>query len=284
MKFSIITPCYNSGHKIKQAIGSVRGQININLEHIIQDGSSTDGSAEWLLNQHDLDVRSETDSGMYQAINRGWNRATGDILSWLNSDEQYLPGTLNKVAKTFEDNPDVDMMWGNLICINKYGETLAARREIPARAIYLKNSTCYIGSCTTFFRRKLWDSGILKLDESYKLSADIELYLRLLIGGVKSYHINDYLSLFEVGADNLSATQSENVIKEGLRIRKPYKTFSIPILRNLIKSARYTEKFLHGSYLKKNIKYLYAQNEIPNYKEVTGHSIGYKFNFENNNP
>ena len=281
MKFSIITPCFNSGNKIKRAIGSVRGQKNKNLEHIIQDGGSTDDSAEWLQQHLDIDFNSKPDSGMYQAINRGWSRATGDILSWLNSDEQYLPGTLDKVAKTFENNPDVDMVWGNHICVNEHGDALAARREIPARSLYLKNCMCYIGSCTTFFRRRLWDSGILKLNENYKLSADLDLYLRLLTRGYKSFHINDYLSLFEVGYENLSARHYDDVIKENSMILKPYNTVYTPITRTFIQAVRYSEKFTDGAYRTTNIQYLYAQNEKPTYKQIQTQHVGYKFKFNN---
>lgn len=91
-RFSVVTPTRNSLTKLKCCVGSVRGQTGVEVEHLVHDACSTDGTVGWLSGQNDLDSVSENDSGMYDAINRGWSRASGDIVSWLNSDEQYLPG------------------------------------------------------------------------------------------------------------------------------------------------------------------------------------------------
>ncbi len=279
MKFSIITACYNSGAKIKRAVGSIRGQAGVSLEHIIQDGQSGDNSLDWLFSQSDLDVRSEADSGMYQAINRGWARASGDILSWLNSDEQYLPGTLEKVLSVFEKYPDVDVVWGNMICIDPSGEPIAARREIPARFLYMRNCTCYMPSCAVFFRRKLWDSGILKLDETFRVSADKDLYLRLLRANIKMFHIKDYLSLFEVSDENLSVTMKHHVKDEGIRIYRDYGAFKNPILRRAVHGLRYCEKLMQGSYFRRDISYTLTISDKPEYREVSAPHVGSRFAF-----
>ena len=99
--FSIATPTRNDLDKLKRCIGSVRGQTSVRVEHLIQDAQSTDGTADWLAAEEGLDYRSEADHGMYDAINRAWGRARGQILAWLNSDEQYLPGALARVADFF---------------------------------------------------------------------------------------------------------------------------------------------------------------------------------------
>lgn len=280
MKFSITTACYNSMDKIQRAIGSVRGQKGYRYEHIIQDGGSSNGSVDWLNRQSNLDVCSEPDSGMYQAINRGWARATGDIFSWLNCDEQYLPGTLEKVARAFAENPEVDVVWGNFICVDASGQPIAARREIPVRYLYMRNCTCYIPSCTVFFRKKLWESGILQLDETFKVSSDKDLYLRLLKAGHKFFNINEYLALFEVDEHNLSATIKVRVAEEGARIFNEYGAFTIFVSRKLIKLARYLEKWFRGAYRNVNIQYQYSCDEMMNHKIISACKIGSKFSFD----
>lgn len=140
MKFSVITPTRNAIDKLKRCVGSVRGQTGVAIEHIIQDACSTDGTPDWLAAQPDVLARSEPDAGMYDAINRGWGRASGDIFSWLNSDEQYLPGTLEKVAGVFERNPDVDLIYGDALVVDATGNLLAARREIRLSRTYIANS------------------------------------------------------------------------------------------------------------------------------------------------
>ena len=131
MKFSVVTPTRNALDKLKRCVGSVRGQTGVEIEHIVQDACSTDGTPEWLAGQADLLARSEQDAGMYDAINRGWGRATGDILSWLNSDEQYLPGTLEKVAGVFARNPEIDLIYGDALVVDAAGDLRAMRVRRP---------------------------------------------------------------------------------------------------------------------------------------------------------
>ena len=98
MKFSIITPSFRNSQWLKLCIASVADQPGVELEHIVQDSCSDDGTQDWL--PHDPRVKAfiEKDGGMYDAVNRGYRRATGDILAYLNCDEQYLPGALEIVA------------------------------------------------------------------------------------------------------------------------------------------------------------------------------------------
>lgn len=292
--FSIITPSFNSLDNLKRAVGSVRNQTGVSVEHVIQDGGSIDGTAEFLY-KFDAEIRrqrseiqgrqsedcferraltsnlysaytfsyvSERDESMYDAINAGWGKAQGAILSWLNSDEQYLPGTLEKVQKVFADNPAIDVVWGPYICVDPSGNPVSVRKDIPARYFFMRNvRTSYIGSCTVFFRRKLWDSNLLKLNLDYKYSADKELYLRLLKGGVRFKKMKDYLSLFGVSADNLSAIHAGEMADEGARIRSQYAR-SFFLLRTTAVGFRAGCKLLAGCFFDKNISYDYCLNEL----------------------
>ncbi len=216
--FSIATPTLNSLDKLKRCVGSVRGQKNVEYEHIIHDAQSVDGTAEWGMEQKDLLFKSQSDNGMYDAINKAWDESTGDILCWLNSDEQYLPGTLKLVQNIFENNSDVDFVYGNAIVITNEGLPLSARREIRLSTTYISNSFLNAYSCTMFFRKKLFDGGLLRLDDRFKYASDMDMVLRLLDQGTNYIHINQYLSLFTFDGNNLSC--SPKMLLETTEIQK----------------------------------------------------------------
>src|ERR1700722_12182525 len=108
MRFSVVTPSFKQSQWLKLCVASVADQ-GVEHEHIVQDAGSDDGTLDWL--PHDARVKAfiERDRGMYDAVNRGLRRAQGDILSYLNCDEQYLPGALPAVEKFFADHPHVDV-------------------------------------------------------------------------------------------------------------------------------------------------------------------------------
>src|SRR6202167_2040228 len=110
VKFSIITPSFRNSAWLKLCIASVADQEGVEFEHIVQDSCSDDGTQDWL--PHDSRVKAfiGKDGGMYDAVNRGYRRATGDILAYLNCDEQYLPGALKKVQQFFETHPQVEVL------------------------------------------------------------------------------------------------------------------------------------------------------------------------------
>src|SRR5262249_10318369 len=110
MQFSIVTPSYRNSQWLKLCIASVADQEGVEVEHIVQDACSDDGTQDWLL--HDRRVRAfvEKDHGMYDAVNRGFRRARGDILAYLNCDEQYLPGALRNVLAFFKRAPNVEVV------------------------------------------------------------------------------------------------------------------------------------------------------------------------------
>src|SRR6266700_5293799 len=109
LRLSIITPSFLGRQWLKLCIASVADQQGVEVEHIVQDSCSDDGTQDWL--PHDPHVKAfiEKDTGMYDAVNRGYRRATGDILAYLNCDEQYLPGGLAAVKRFFEQNPRVEV-------------------------------------------------------------------------------------------------------------------------------------------------------------------------------
>jgi glycosyltransferase involved in cell wall biosynthesis len=130
MKFSIITPSFRNSNWLKLCLASVTDQQGVEFEHIVQDSCSDDGTQDWL--PHDSRVKAfiEKDAGMYDAVNRGYRRATGDILAYLNCDEQYLPGALKAVGEFFEANPDVEVALAGSIVTDGDGKYLCHRHSL----------------------------------------------------------------------------------------------------------------------------------------------------------
>lgn len=275
MKFSVATPTRNSIDKLKRCVGSVRGQKGVMVEHLVQDANSTDGTREWLELQEGLNYVSERDDGMYDAINKAWERSEGEILSWLNSDEQYLPGTLDRVAHYFKDNPHVDVLFSDYIVADVYGKPVALRREIPFRKLYVVNGFLNMQSATIFFRRKILDSGILKLNSRYKYSADKDLILRIASAGFRIKHIPEYWSVFGVDGTNLSTHPEMKNESEAIRLL--HGAYTSTYLRRLVMLGRTFERMCRGGYLPKNIKYDYAINELPEYVCVESSGLGGRY-------
>lgn len=283
MQFSVVTPTFNTMPWIKRCVGSVRGQQGVAVEHIIQDGGSADGTCEWLALQTDIRFESKPDDGMYDAINRGWDRASGDILSWLNADEQYLPGTLARVQQVFEENPDVELVCGNAIIVDETGAPLAARRELPLRAMWVAHTFLYIYSCTMFFRSSLRERGLLKFDTTFKISGDVDLVLRLLARGVRSMHISNYFSLFGIRADNLSMRpeQDADLLRE---LRSGLGYTSSRLVKAGFRAARWGERLLRSHYWPARLRYPYALDEVPAYKEILATRISGRFDLTKLSP
>lgn len=275
IRFSIATPTRNSLDKLKRCVGSVRGQRDATYEHLVQDAQSTDGTPEWLSAQADLLSVSVSDDGMYDAINRAWERSSGEFLSWLNSDEQYLPNTLATVQEFFDRNPEVDVLYGDYIVVDFKGRAIALRREIPFRRTYAVNSFINTASCTLFFRRRIFDEKLLEFDSSYRYAADMDLVLRLVAAGKIIKHIPQYISVFGIDGSNLSTHPEMEEEIESIRLKNG--AFQSKVLRRCVLFGRYFERLLYGGYQKKNISYYFALDESPKYIEYRKNGIGGRY-------
>jgi glycosyltransferase involved in cell wall biosynthesis len=204
MGISIITPSFRSSQWLKLCIASVADQ-GLPVEHIVQDAGSDDGTLDWLTTDRRVQAFVEKDAGMYDAINRGLRRSQGDILAWLNCDEQYLPGTLAVVQDFFARHPDVDVLFGDVVMVDARGEYLCHRKMLTP----LKYHTwlCHLStlSCAMFFRRRVvFDYGFF-LDPRWRDLGDAEWVLRLLQRGLKMAVQRRFLSVFAQTGANMSA-------------------------------------------------------------------------------
>jgi glycosyltransferase involved in cell wall biosynthesis len=123
-RVSIVTPSYNQAQFLEQTIQSVLAQDYPNLEYIIVDGGSTDGSVE-IIRNYEAQLAwwvSERDRGQSDAVNKGWRKASGEIIGWLNSDDLLLPGTVGKMAAAFEETPGIGIIYGDVFSIDSDGD------------------------------------------------------------------------------------------------------------------------------------------------------------------
>lgn len=191
---SVMTPSFNQADFISQTIHSVLTQNYSHLEYLIIDGGSTDGTLDILRSYSGrLTWLSEPDHGQAEAINKGLQRATGDILAWLNSDDLYLPGALQCIADFFTRQPDVDMVYGDYHLIDSRGKLLLRKKEIPFDYNILLYGLDYISQPTTFFRRRVVER-VGYLDESLHYGLDWEYWLRIARAGGQVAHIPRYLA------------------------------------------------------------------------------------------
>ncbi len=241
---TVITPSLNKLDYLRRCRASVADQAGVDVEHIVVDGGSTDGTAEWLRAQPGIRWVSEPDQGMYDAINKGLNMAKGDLLAYLNADEQYLPDALESVARFFEQRPEADLVFGDALMIRPDGELLAYRKACPARPAFIAADHLYNLSCAIFFRRRVVEKGA-RFDATLRMAGDGDFVVRLLRSGARAAILRRYLAAFTVTGSNLGRGQM--AAEEGTRFRARAPAW-IRLARPLLKAARRIEKVLCGAW------------------------------------
>jgi glycosyltransferase involved in cell wall biosynthesis len=203
---SVVTPSYKQAEWLKLCAASVADQTGegLTVEHIVQDSLSGPEVAEALRPFPRAHLMSEKDAGMYDAINRGWEKATGDILCWLNCDEQYLPGALARVADYFRAHPETEVLFGDAFVVDPEGRYVCSRQVLVPLKYH--SWICHVGtlSCATFFRRDLVKARGFILDTRWKSVGDADLIVRLLRARVNMQVLREYLSVFVDTGENMS--------------------------------------------------------------------------------
>lgn len=260
MKVSVITPSFRNSRWLKLCIASVADQTGVEVEHIIQDACSDDGTQDWL--PHDRRVKAiiEKDGGMYDAINRGWQRAGGEVLAQLNCDEQYLPGALASVAGHFQRHPETDILVADTVVVDAEGNFICCRKSLEPwpGLIWLYNPTI---TSSIFIHRRVIEKCKLLFDTRWRYLGDAFWMTEAVNRRLNFAVLRRYTSTFADTGENLClipAAQREREIKVEMtpawirRLRWP-----------LVQLNR-TRQLLRGTYRQKPFNYSLYTHASPN--------------------
>lgn len=198
-RISIVTPSFRQAAFIGRTIESVLSQQYPNLEYVVQDGASEDGTRGILESFSDrlASWESRADSGQTEAINRGFARTSGEIMAWLNSDDILLPGALAYVADYFMRHPDVDVVYGHRILIDENDRQIG-RWMMPPHSDEVLSWADFVPQETMFFRRRIWDKAGGRVDESFRFAMDWDLLVRFRDAGARFARLPRFLGGFRI--------------------------------------------------------------------------------------
>jgi glycosyltransferase involved in cell wall biosynthesis len=257
---SIITPSFQQLRWLRLATGSVADQEGIDLEHIVQD-AGTEGIQEMFEPKiesfadahYDAKLFVEKDAGMYDAVNRGLVKASGEICAYLNCDEQYLPGALASVAQFFDNNPQTDVVFGHVVIVDPAGEFIAFRKAIVPRKYHIwVSKNLPILTCATFFRRRVFEKHGLFFDPKFKDVGDADWVMRMLNTNIRMAVLPMFTSTFT------ETEQNRNLAPTALR-EKADMVASAPLwtraLRQGIIAHHRWRRLVSGAYWQKPFAY-----------------------------
>ena len=265
-RITVVTPSFNQGQFISEAIESVVAQDYSNAEHRIIDGGSNDetlnilqhGTAtpEW----NHVKWNSEPDSGQSAALNKGFRLATGEIIGWLNSDDRYRPGCFEAIAQAFAANPEVDVLYGDYTLINEAGGIIKTCKEIEFNRFVLNyHRVLYIPTTTTFCRRRIFTEQNW-LNEDLQYAMDAEFFIRLAAAGYTFKHIPTLMADFRLHPKSKTCAHTQRVLQEREEVTRLQSTIlqqlrspllskkALGGLKMIAGLLRYSEKLARGYY------------------------------------
>ncbi len=263
-KITVVTPSYNQAQFLEQTILSVIGQQYPNLEYIIMDGGSKDGSVAIIkkYEHHFAYWQSKQDNGQGAAINDGFARSTGDILCWLNSDDMYLPGTLLKIGRMFTEITEPTILFGN--CLHFRENSSKARgSDVVGAQKELNLGLCdYIIQPSSFWNRGAWEKNG-KLNESFHYTFDWEWFIRAEKNNVKFIPLKEYLSLYRIHEAHKSGAGGDKRSLELAEIYGLYKSQKMKLTFMQFNKYNNKYKLFHNIVYASNLhKIKFIQNTI----------------------
>ncbi len=218
-RVSIVTPSYNQAPFLEQTIRSVLAQDHADIEYLVMDGGSTDGSVEIIQRFAGRLAHwvSERDRGQVDALNKGFARSTGDILAWINSDDLYREGAVARVAQFMQRHPEIDIVYGVCDLIDEAGR-FVGRLGAPPFDLAHELTGNLIAQPATFFRRAVYES-LGGLDPRYHYAFDYAFWLQ---AGMQGYHFASLpapaLAAFRMWQESKSEGSSSRFVPEMLAI------------------------------------------------------------------
>src|SRR6266581_6426225 len=249
IKVSVVTPSFNSIHTITATLESVAGQGYPLAEHIVVDAGSTDGTLEVLRRYPRVKWVSETDEGHYHAMDKGTRMASGEVVAILNADDCYRPGVLTTVATAFEQHPDWDGLFGDIVYVDGDGREIFRREEAMFDRQIIRYGHNVVNHQTMFLKKTVY----LRLGgyryQEFKNCCDYEYVMRLIRANCRVGHIPVYIVDYRYHDHGQSADLRvrANMARESEMIRKEY---GVPgglvgkVLNNYARLKRQVEKLL----------------------------------------
>jgi glycosyltransferase involved in cell wall biosynthesis len=219
-KISIITPSYNQVEFLERTIKSVLDQNYPNLEYIIIDGGSTDGSVDIIRKYADCLAYwvSEPDQGQTNAINKGFKIATGEWVAWQNSDDFFYPGSFASLAAASERYPKADLIIGNINLIDRYDNVLRDVCYVKPSYEAMLAEGMVLTNQAAFWRRRV-HANVGLLNESLNFAFDYEWFLRLTMG-CRGGHVNEVWGAYRLHDATKTAKQHQRFVDENKIIRR----------------------------------------------------------------
>jgi len=223
-RVSIVTPSYNQAVYLEETIRSVLLQDYANLEYIVIDGNSTDGSVDIIRRYEDQLTYwiSEPDHGQADALQKGFARATGEIVAYLNSDDVYLHGAVRTAVEALQADPELAMVHGDSICVDAAGQEIGHKAGFGGDFLshYLQQVNP-ISQPSAFLRRNAYDvaGGI---DPTLQLAMDFDLWCRIGLRGMRIRHLPVPMSLFRIHGQSKTKLNTVAFAEERWRLLERY--------------------------------------------------------------
>jgi len=224
VKISVVTPSYNSGRTLRATLESVAMQDHPEVEHLVIDGGSTDGSLELLKPYARVRWISEKDEGHYHAMDKGTRMATGDVVAILNADDCYRPGVLSAVARAFERHPEWDGLFGDIVYVDSEGQEIFRREEAMFDSQIIRYGHNVVNHQTLFLKRSVYLHLGGYRYKDFKNCCDYEYVMRLIHAGCRIGHVPLHIVNYRYHDHGQSADLRvrANMARESAAIRKEY--------------------------------------------------------------
>jgi glycosyltransferase involved in cell wall biosynthesis len=196
-KISIVTPSFNQAKYLPETIESILNQDYPNMEYIIIDGGSTDGSVD-IIKRYESHLSywgSEKDSGQSDAIMKGFDRSTGELFAWVNSDDVLFPGCLHRIASTYIRQGRPDIIHSDVAYLNSEGRIIRFVR-IPAQSRFFCSKGVWYAQAPAVFFKSVFFRSVGGLNRNYYLSMDFDIWVRMMKAGAAVVHVPHYLGGF----------------------------------------------------------------------------------------
>ena len=216
---SIITPSFNQARYLEATIQSVLEQDYPRIEYIIVDGGSTDGSVD-VIKKYEGRLAwwvSEQDKGQTDAINKGFNRANGEILAWINSDDTYNPGAIRAAVNFLIQNPEMAMVYADCDFINEQGSVIGKFKSAQTDYRRLREGYVHIPQQTMFFRTRYWKE-LGPLDPSFYFAMDYDLWTRIAAHAPIKYLAGQTWANFRIHNSGKTTSADDRCWPEMLRV------------------------------------------------------------------